>query len=235
MGFLDNSNANIIVDAVLTDLGRRLLAANDNSFSIRRFSLADDEVDYGIITQFGLSVGKEKIEKNTPVFEAQTNADLALKYNCVSLSAVSLSKYPTLSLISTGGATITGNAVSIIASSVQPFTQVQVTQIPPTGLATVNGEMREDGFYVKVNRRFLSLGSRPEYSQPNGVDVYLSTATNGSSGNSTSTFRLTTILSNTSTDFTTFGNGSTIITPVKIVGVRTGITIDLNVSIAKSS
>ena len=62
MGFLDNSTANIIVDAVLTDLGRQLLAANDGSFSIRRFSLADDEVDYGVVTRFGLVVGKEKIE-----------------------------------------------------------------------------------------------------------------------------------------------------------------------------
>lgn len=234
MGFLDNSNANIIVDAVLTDLGRRLLAANDNSFSIRRFSLADDEVDYGIITQFGLSVGKEKIEKNTPIFEAQTNADLALKYNCVSLSAVALSNYPTLSLINTGGATITGNTVSIIASSTNlSFTQVQVTQNPPSGIADVSAELREDGFYVKVNRRFLSVSAPVDYSQPNGVDVYFISATAGV--NPFANFRLATVLANTSTDFTTFGNGSTIITPVKIVGVRTGITIDLNVSIAKSS
>jgi len=234
MGFLDNSNANIIVDAVLTDLGRRLLAANDNSFSIRRFSLADDEVDYGIITQFGLAVGKEKIEKNTPVFEAQTNSDLALKYNCVSLSAVALTAYPTLALINTGGATVAGNSVSIIASSTsQSFTQVQVTQNPPSGLANVSAELREDGFYVKVNRRFLAVGAPVDYSQPNGVDVYFISATNGV--NPFANFRLSTVLANTSTDFTTFGNGSTINTPVKIVGVRTGITIDLNVSIAKSS
>jgi hypothetical protein len=234
MGFLDNSNANIIVDAVLTDLGRRLLAANDNSFSIRRFSLADDEVDYGIITQFGLSVGKEKIEKNTPVFEAQTNSDLALKYNCVSLSAVALTSYPTLSLSNTGGSTISGNFVNIIASSTsQSFTQVRVSQNPPSGFSDINAELREDGFYVKVNRRFLAVNAPVDYSQPNGVDVYFITAT--SAINPFSDFRLATVLANTSTDFATYGNGSTITTPVKIVGVRTGITTDLNVSISKSS
>ena len=79
MGFLDNSTNNIIVDAVLTDYGRQLLARNDGSFSIVKFALGDDEVDYLTIKKFGRTVGKEKIEKNTPVFEAQTNQNLALK------------------------------------------------------------------------------------------------------------------------------------------------------------
>ena len=34
MGFLQNDTNNIIVDAVLTDLGREFLARNDGSFSI---------------------------------------------------------------------------------------------------------------------------------------------------------------------------------------------------------
>ena len=34
MGFLDHSTNNIIVDAVLTDIGRQKLAANDGSFQI---------------------------------------------------------------------------------------------------------------------------------------------------------------------------------------------------------
>ena len=64
MGFLDHSTNNIIVDAVLTDTGRRLLAANDQSFQIMQFALSDEEVDYGIIKKFGRNVGQEKIEKN---------------------------------------------------------------------------------------------------------------------------------------------------------------------------
>ena len=72
MGFLDHSTNNIIVDAVLTDTGREFLAANRGDFKIAYFSLSDDEVDYTIIERFGRSVGKEKIIKNTPIFEAQT-------------------------------------------------------------------------------------------------------------------------------------------------------------------
>lgn len=63
MGFLDHSTNNIIVDAVLTDLGRQALARNDGSFSIYQFALGDDEIDYGIVREFGRTVGKEKIEK----------------------------------------------------------------------------------------------------------------------------------------------------------------------------
>ena len=62
MGFLDHSTNNIIVDAVLTDLGRLALAKNDGSFNVYQFALGDDEVDYEIIKQFGRVVGKEKIE-----------------------------------------------------------------------------------------------------------------------------------------------------------------------------
>ena len=80
MGFLDHSTNNIIVDAVLTDLGRQRLAQNDGSFSIVKFALGDDEIDYSLIKKFGLTVGREKIEKNTPIFEAQTSSSLGLKF-----------------------------------------------------------------------------------------------------------------------------------------------------------
>ena len=45
MGYIDNSG-DIIVDAVLTDVGREFLARNDGSFEIVRFSFGDDEIDY---------------------------------------------------------------------------------------------------------------------------------------------------------------------------------------------
>ena len=43
MAFLDNSG-DIILDAVLTDHGRKLLAQGDGSFEITQFALADDEI-----------------------------------------------------------------------------------------------------------------------------------------------------------------------------------------------
>lgn len=83
MGFLQQDTNNIIVDAVLTDLGRQKLAAG--TFNVIKFAAGDDEVDYGMIVRYGRTVGQEKIEKNTPVFEAITNNKLALVHPLVSL------------------------------------------------------------------------------------------------------------------------------------------------------
>ena len=43
MGFLQQDTNNIILDAVLTNEGRKRLAANDGSFRVVAFSLGDDE------------------------------------------------------------------------------------------------------------------------------------------------------------------------------------------------
>jgi hypothetical protein len=46
MGFLDSTS--VTVDAILTKKGRELLAKGEGEFKITRFSLSDDEVDYGL-------------------------------------------------------------------------------------------------------------------------------------------------------------------------------------------
>ena len=56
MGWLDHSTNNIILDAVLTDVGREFLARNDGSFNIVKFSLSDEDVDYSIIKKYGRSI-----------------------------------------------------------------------------------------------------------------------------------------------------------------------------------
>jgi hypothetical protein len=83
MGYLDHSTNNIILDAVLTDYGRQRLATANSAFNITHYSLGDDEVDYRLVKKFGRTVGKEKIEKNTPIFEALTNPNIALKYKLI--------------------------------------------------------------------------------------------------------------------------------------------------------
>ena len=51
MSFLDNSG-DIILDAVLTDTGRRQLARGDGSFRIVKFAFGDDEVNYELFEAF---------------------------------------------------------------------------------------------------------------------------------------------------------------------------------------
>lgn len=106
MGFLDHSTNNIIVDAVLTDVGREKLAAATSAENfVASYAFADDEIDYTMIKKYGTIVGKEKIEKNTPVFEASTNAELGVKYY-LSTSANPVVAQPTMS------ATLTNNSLN---------------------------------------------------------------------------------------------------------------------------
>ena len=74
MAFLDNSG-DIILDAVLTDTGRKRLAAGDGSFKIAKFALGDDEIDYALYDRNHAS-GSAYYDLNilqTPVLEAFTN------------------------------------------------------------------------------------------------------------------------------------------------------------------
>ena len=62
----------VTVDAILTTKGRQLLARNDGSFQITQFSLADDEIDYGLYQPNhpqGTAYNDFAL-RNTPIFEA---------------------------------------------------------------------------------------------------------------------------------------------------------------------
>ena len=80
MAFLDNTG-DIILDAVLTDEGRKRLAAGDGSFRIVKFALADDEIDYALYRNNNNTAGRHPSGSayydlnilQTPILEAFTN------------------------------------------------------------------------------------------------------------------------------------------------------------------
>ena len=82
--FLDNSG-DIILDAVLTDIGRQRLARADGSFTITAFSFGDDEVNYKLYDSSASTAQKDLNILKTPVFEAFTNAATSLQYNLLTL------------------------------------------------------------------------------------------------------------------------------------------------------
>jgi len=72
MAFLDNSG-DIILDAVLTDTGRKRLARGDGSFRIVKFALSDEEINYGTYDG-AAATGLQDLEiMQTPILEAFTN------------------------------------------------------------------------------------------------------------------------------------------------------------------
>lgn len=150
MGFLDHSTNNIIVDAVLTDLGRQALA--NGTFDITQFSLADDEVDYTIIQKFGRTVGKEKIIKNTPIYEAQTTATLAIKNRLLTLADPTVIYLPIVTV--TGD--VSGNTVTL-SSTINSSATVTITQDIQGVTSPASKIPIDDVFYVEVPNRFLRL------------------------------------------------------------------------------
>lgn len=155
MGWLDNSTNNIILDAVLTDYGRQQLASANNSFNITHYSLADDEVDYKMIKKYGRAVGKEKIEKNTPIFEALTNPSIALKYKLIGREndGTSISTIYLPYLQSSAAAINLSNS-----SSNSTFATANVNLLY-NGASTVPATFIQTSYTIKVPDRFLYLSN----------------------------------------------------------------------------
>ena len=80
MGFLDNSG-DIILDAVLTDHGRKQLSRGDGSFQITKFALGDEEIDYSLYnkTHPSGSAYYDLEILQTPVLEAFTDNAASMK------------------------------------------------------------------------------------------------------------------------------------------------------------
>ena len=165
MGFLDHSTNNIIVDAVLTDAGRSALANNDGSFQIFQFALGDDEVDYEIIEQYGRTVGKEKIEKNTPVIEALTLGSLALKHKLVSVNNEFVTHMPTLELQVAGTNVSASNIPAFIrtGSGTDKSKQLTIKTQTVNGGPSIDNQLIDSSFRVELNSIFFSItGESPD-------------------------------------------------------------------------
>lgn len=235
MGFLQNDTNNIILDAVLTDAGRQLLARNDGSFDIIKFAVGDDEVNYNIIRQFGRTLGKEKIEKNTGVFEAQTNGNLALKHRCISVSNPNLIRLPRIELIGTNY-----NATSSILNlnrQTLTSTSINVSQTIQ-GENFIDQELRDLGFLVTLDYQFLQInGEEPEDVDFQRKATYLITAAGQqtSIGGAQTTFILS-LKPITDAQFTVFGqktNKNLIKTYIKVSGIQSGAVKEFEVQISK--
>jgi hypothetical protein len=113
MAFLDNSG-DIILDAVLTDLGRERLARG--TFAIAKFALGDEEINYSLYngthpsgsTHYDLDILK------TPILESFTSDQSIMKSRLITLSRDNILYMPTLKLNKTyaqckdAGATFSG-------------------------------------------------------------------------------------------------------------------------------
>jgi hypothetical protein len=225
MGFLDHSTNNIIIDAVLTDKGRELLAKNNGTFRISHYSFGDDEVDYTIIKKFGRTVGKEKIEKNTPVFEAQTISNVGLRFPLTSYSDPTLVVLPYL------------EATTILDSITSTQSQESaISQKASSTLLTAEQKslLEETAYQVHLDSRFLTLhnvgSTQPRQVPFSNIVIYDLNATAGA-GATLSTLRLTFAQSPNGKSLTQFQTSGLVTTKVRVAGVSTGVSINFDVNV----
>jgi hypothetical protein len=249
MGFLNHSTQNIIIDAVLTERGRELLSRNDGSFNITSFVFGDDEVDYSIIEKYGPTIGKEKIEKNTPVFEANPNENIAIKHPLISFPnpLLRITQIPNLiwSNRSSGESKVSLFDVRSSDNSDIGVSKELIVKNSITG--TIEGDLDENitdsSFLIKMHGSLLKLKNEEvEDTDLNGIDTYTITTTNAQDPQWSNQIQgAFTVYSNgvvSSTDFERFAsisNRNLINTSIQIIGSSSGASVVIPVEITKRS
>ena len=135
MAFLDSSTA--VIDAILTRKGRELLARNDGSFQITKFSFGDDEINYQLYDATKATDQDADI-LNLPVLEPVSNENVALLYRLITLPQGSL-KIANLQISPTSGTVNYGDELAVAVTTENgEDTQGYAATVRDTDIAVVN-------------------------------------------------------------------------------------------------
>lgn len=214
------SNTSVVVDAILTDKGRQLLAQNDGSFQITQFSLSDDEVDYTLYNPnhpSGSAFYGEAIE-NMPIIQAYPESQEIMKYKLITLPR-GTAKLPVISI---GYSTIVLKQGSSISITPQTLNYLGATStFEQSGYVATIGD-------VRTTSAFNGVGiNTPQATALNATGV----TTVGT--NVSKTVIGTSINITATTVNTLFGNNSTLYTTLTIVGRDSGARLFIPVQITK--
>lgn len=227
MGLLDNSG-DILIDAVLTDIGREFLARNDGSFEIVRYSFGDDEIDYALFNANTGSLQQDLSILNTPIFEANVNEKIALKHQLLSISNPDLKFLPNM-VASISTITLGERNDSQVGKSVE-FKQ------STTSGRTVPSEIVDSSFLIQVSNDILFVEKQtPVNITPFGTAQYIVPRTSiGANQGAQVSFNIA-VQALSSDLWSTLGAGTvgsrTITTKVKCQGALSGLSAEITVSI----
>jgi len=227
MGLLDNGSG-ILIDAVLTDIGREALARNDGSFEIVRFALGDDEVDYTLFVANTGSLQQDTKVLNTPIFEANVNEKIALKYPLLSISNPNLKYLPTLN-------------ASVSAITLGEKNDAQVGKTLEFAQKTISGrtvpsEIVDASFLIQVNNDLLFVERQtPTNISPFGTAQYVIARTAvGANQGAQVAFNIA-VQALTNDVWDTLGTGSTgsrtITAIVKCQGALSGLSAEITITL----
>lgn len=220
MGYL--SNTSVVVDAILTDKGRELLAQNNGSFQITQFSLSDDEIDYNLYNPnhpSGSAFYGEAIE-NMPIVQAFPESQEIMKYKLITLPR-GTAKMPAISI---GYSTIVLKQGASLSITPQTLNYLGATStFEQSGYVATIADVRTTSAFNGV-----------------GINTTQATALNAAGtvtvGTNVSKTVIGTTINITGTTVNTlFGNTTTLYTTLTVVGRDSGARLFVPVQITKVS
>lgn len=183
MAFMDNSG-DIILDAVLTDTGRRRLARGDGSFNISKFALGDAEINYRLFypTHPSGSAYYDLEVLQTPILEAFTDPEADMHHKLISLARNDHLYLPIIELferadlgsvrdsttnaflvavdsdtqdaVGTTAGVIWGEDVSSVSSTTIIVDQGLDTNGSPGPTFTISPDLLETQYQIEIDNRF---------------------------------------------------------------------------------
>ncbi len=242
MGILSRGASDVIVlDAVLTDLGRQRLAAAASStvdFDIVQFSAADDDIDYSVFDQVGengLSFEDiiARVVRRNLIFEPITTVSTQTRNKLLRIPLNQVAAIATMpSLTVTNGnskSMVQGSSLSVTISQ-----QFRDDRIQPS--------LIDDSFFVEFNPRLIRLTSGGQSSSADiTIDAFrtartrfVATNINPKTG-ATLDMTINTVFTNFSTIATQFGvSGNSLQTTINVIGKNTGISTSILLTISNS-
>ena len=220
MGYLNNSV--ITIDAILTTKGRELLAANDGSFRITQFSLADDEIDYTLYNPThpsGSAFYGEAID-GMPLLEAFPEESQIMKFQLATLPR-GTAKLPVLNL---GYSAITLQQGATVAITPQTLNYLGNDQVFETsGYSMTIAD-------VRLVSTFEGTGINTTAATTANATATQTIGTNVSSTITGTQFNLRATTVNT-----LFGSNSTLLSTLSVVGLDSGARITVPITITKNT
>lgn len=219
MGYLNNTV--VTVDAILTDVGRQLLAQQNGQFRITQFALADDEIDYTLYNPnnpSGSAYYGQAIE-NMPLLEAFPQANQTMKYKLVTLPR-GTAKLPILNLNTSA---IIMPQSGIYKLTPQTLNYLGANTYEPSGYAATISDVRLMSTFEGVGINTPAVDALNIANQTTTLGTSVSKTVVGTTIN----MRATTVNS-------LFGSNNTLQATLTVVGRDSGARLTIPVTVTKA-
>jgi hypothetical protein len=219
MGYLNNTV--VTVDAILTDVGRQLLAQQNGQFKITQFALADDEIDYTLYNPnnpSGSAYYGQAIE-NMPLLEAFPQANQTMKYKLVTLPR-GTAKLPILNLNTSA---IIMPQSGIYTLTPQTLNYLGANTYEPSGYAATISDIRLMSTFEGVGVNTPAVDALNITNQTTTIGTSVSKTVVGTTIN----MRATTVNN-------LFGTNNTLQATLTVVGRDSGARLTIPITVTKA-